>query len=395
MTNGLPKGFEAGATGASFKKPGRDDLGLIYSSKPCVLAAMFTTNIFRAAPVEICQQILASGSTVRAVIANSGQANSCTGEQGLKNCREIQAIAAKDLHISPDEILLVSTGVIGAQFDMDKWKAALPKLVESLGEKDAEGFTRAFMTTDAFPKFLHRDLALSGGSIRISVMAKGAGMICPDMATMLCVVLSDCEIDRLRWQTMFDRAVNQTFNRVCVDGDTSTNDTILGLANGASGVGLATKEEEQQLETALTDALRTIAKMLVQDGEGARRIMRIQVHGANNDMDAEKAARAVGNSQLVKTAIYGGDANWGRIINAIGYSGVTVDPVNVGLTLCGIERFKNGCPINDDLEEELSRMLQADEVAIDISLGFGDGSYELYASDLGHEYVTLNADYRS
>lgn len=395
MIDDLPKGFSAGATAAAFKKPGRDDLGLIFSDCPCVLAALFTQNIFRSAPVLTCEKILASGNDVRAVIANSGQANACTGEQGLANCREIQTLVAKDLGIRPDETLVISTGVIGAQFDMAKWRLALPKLVKSLGSRDAEGFTRAFMTTDAFPKFASRDLNLSGGRIRLTVMAKGAGMICPNMATMLCVALTDARVERTRWQQMFIAAVNHTFNRVTVDGDTSTNDTILGLANGASGVSLNNDDDEQSLQTALTEILGKVSRMLVKDGEGAKRVIHIRVKGAASTNDARLAARAVGNSQLVKTAIYGGDGNWGRIVNAVGYSGANLKPGEVSLSLCGIERFKEGRPVNDDKEDELAALLQADEISVDLTMGKGIGEYELWASDLGHEYVSLNSDYRS
>jgi len=395
MIDDLPKGFKAGATGASFKKAGRDDLGLLFSDRPCVLGALFTQNLFRAAPVQVCQEILASGGDVRAIVANSGQANSCTGEQGLKNCAEIQAAIAADLGIRPGEVLPISTGVIGQQFDMAKWRQALPKLVRSLGSRDAEGFTRAFMTTDAFPKFASRDLELSNGRVRLAVMAKGAGMICPNMATMLCVALTDALVERKNWQAMFTKAVNLTFNRVSVDGDTSTNDTILGLANGASGVDLANERDEKIFSQALTEILGNVAHMLVKDGEGAKRVIHISVSGAASAGDAEKIARAVGNSQLVKTAIYGGDANWGRIINAVGYAGVVLDPAEVSLKLCGIERFRNGQPVNDDCEEHLAKALQADDVNVDIIVGGGSGSFSLQTSDLGHEYVSLNSDYRS
>lgn len=395
MKDDLPKGFQAGTAQANFKKAGRDDLGIIFSSEPCQAAALFTQNLFAAAPVLIDRKIMASGKPVRAIIANSGQANACTGETGLKDCREIQKLAAKDLGIEPEEIMLVSTGVIGARFDMDKWKQSLPKAIHNLGQKDAEGFTRAFMTTDAFPKFSAREMIFNDQSIRLAVMAKGAGMICPRMATMLCVCLTDAKIGREPWQAMFNAAVNQTFNRVSVDGDTSTNDTIIGLANGASGFALKKGDDLAVFESALTEILATTAAMLVKDGEGAKKIMRITVSGAWDNADAELAARAIGNSQLVKTAIYGGDANWGRIINALGYSGARAKPEETSLTLAGIERFRAGQPVNDEREAELAELLKNPEITVDLCLGNGPGSYTLLASDLGHEYVTLNSDYRS
>lgn len=395
MANNLPSGFEAGVASAAFKARDRVDLGVIFSKFPCELAALFTTNIFRAAPVEICQEILASAKNVRAIVGNSGQANACTGKEGITNCRKIQRDAAKLLGIAPDEILLISTGVIGAQFDMQKWEKALPQAIANLGKDSAEDFTSAIHTTDAFLKHSFQEIELKNGNIRLAVMAKGAGMICPNMATMLCVCLTDAAIERKNWQDKFFTAVNKTFNRVTVDGDTSTNDTILGLANGASGVHLETEEDNAIFDKALTDILQKTAYMLVQDGEGASKVLHISVKGAKNDKDAEKAARAVGNSQLVKTAIYGGDANWGRIICAVGYSGIEADSNDISLTLAGIERFRKGQPVNDERENELTEKLKEHDVTIDITLGEGPGVYTLLASDLGHEYVTLNSDYRS
>ena len=395
MIDDLPKGFKAGAAAASFKKAGRDDLGLIVSDRPCVLAGMFTQNLFKAAPVLVCQEILGTCGTARAVLANSGQANACTGEEGLDNCRATQKMVAEAAGLTPREILPVSTGVVGAHLKMDLWRDAVPALVQSLGSRDAEGFTRAFMTTDAFPKFAMREVTLSGGTARLTVMAKGAGMICPNMATMLCVALTDADVERAPWQAMFGRAVDKTFNRVSVDGDTSTNDTILGLANGASGVAARSEADLALLEEALTAILGTVSHMLVMDGEGASKVIHITVTGARDDKDAELVARSVGHSQLVKTAIYGGDANWGRIVTAVGYRGAQFDPSKVGLRLCGVERFRLGRPVNDDQEEKLAELLKAKDVDVEIDLGGGPGGYTFQASDLGHEYVTLNSDYRS
>lgn len=395
MIDDLPTGFKAGTAAANFKKAGRDDLGLIVSDRPCVLAGMFTRNLFKAAPVLVCQEILNTRGTARAVLANSGQANACTGEEGLDNCRTTQEMAAEATGLEAQEILPISTGVVGAHLKMDLWRKAVPALAQSLGSRDAEGFTRAFMTTDAFPKFAMREVTLSGGTVRLTVMAKGAGMICPNMATMLCVALTDAAVEREPWQAMFGRAVDKTFNRVSVDGDTSTNDTILGLANGASGVAARDEADLALLEEALTAILGTVSHMLVMDGEGASKVIHISVRGARNDADAELVARSVGHSQLVKTAIYGGDANWGRIVTAVGYSGASFDPAKVGLHLCGVERFRLGRPVNDDQEGTLAELLKAKDIAVDINLGDGPGSYTFQASDLGHEYVTLNSDYRS
>ncbi|HIX39493.1 MAG TPA: bifunctional glutamate N-acetyltransferase/amino-acid acetyltransferase ArgJ [Candidatus Desulfovibrio intestinigallinarum] len=394
MEKDLPKGFRASSAQAGFKAPNRYDLGLIVSDRPAQVAALFTTNVFCAAPVQVCREVVRERGVARAVVANSGQANACTGEEGLANCRETRRLVAEITGIAPEEVLTLSTGVIGAQLRMDRWRAAMPELKANLGTRDAEGFTRAFMTTDAFPKYAVREVTLSGGTVRLAGMAKGAGMICPNMATMLSVVLCDAEVEGAVWQAMFGRAVNATFNRVSVDGDTSTNDTVLGLANGASGV-TASGDDAATLETALTDILGQLAYMLVKDGEGATKVMHIRVEGAASDAEAETIARTVGHSQLVKTAIYGKDANWGRIVAAVGRSGATVRPDALVLTLCGIERFHNGQPVNDDAEDRLYELLQGNDVDIHISLGVGQGAYTLLASDLSHDYVTLNSDYRS
>ncbi len=395
QTNDLPKGFSAGTAAAGFKAQGRDDLGLIVSDRDAVAAGVFTTNVFKAAPVLVCQDILTRQRTVRAIVANSGQANACTGDEGLANCRATQRMVAEPLGLQPDSVLPLSTGVIGDQLKMDKWEAAVPELVRSLGSRDAEGFTRAFMTTDAFPKFASRDITLSGGTVRLTTMAKGAGMICPNMATMLCVCLTDAVVDPSMWQALFARCADKTFNRVSVDGDTSTNDTILALANGASGVKVTTSEDASLFERELTDILRTTAHMLVKDGEGATRVMHIHVSGADSDMDAEQIARTVGHSQLVKTAIYGRDANWGRIVAAVGRSGVSMRAEDVSVSLCGIELFRAGQPVAGNFDAQLEEPLSREDIPMEICVGRGPGSYTLEASDLSVDYVKLNSDYRS
>ena len=395
QNNDLPKGFQAGAAQAGFKTQGRDDLGLILSETDAVAAGVFTTNVFRAAPVQVCQEVLSQHTTARAIVANSGQANACTGEEGIKNCHLTQQMIAERLGIEPDSVLTMSTGVIGDQFKMEKWTAAVPSLIASLGSRDAEGFTRAFMTTDSFPKFASKDIKLSGGTVRLTTMAKGAGMICPNMATMLCVCLTDAVVDPEKWQALFARCADATFNRVSVDGDTSTNDTILALANGASAVSITEPADAAIFEKELTDILRTTAHMLVKDGEGATKVMHIHVTGADSDVDAEKVARTVGHSQLVKTAIYGRDANWGRIVAAVGRSGVKMRAEDVSVTLCGVELFRNGQPLGGNFDAQLEGPLQEEDIPIEISVGKGPGTYLLEASDLSVGYVKLNSDYRS
>ncbi len=390
----LPRGFSVGTAAAGFRKAGRDDLGLIVSDRPAVSAGLFTTNMFKAAPVLVCQQALARRPAMRAIVANSGQANACTGSMGLKNCRETLKMVGAATGLAPEDILPLSTGVIGDQLKMDLWQNAVPELCKTLGSRNAEDFTRAFMTTDSFPKFLSRDVRLSGGSVRLTGMAKGAGMICPNMATMLAVVLTDAKVDATQWQEMFQRAVDATFNRVSVDGDTSTNDTILGLANGAAEVTLS-EEDMLPFEAALTGLLGEVSYMLVRDGEGATKVIHITVKGARNTHDAEKVARTVGHSQLVKTAMYGRDANWGRIVAAVGRSGALFEPDDVCVSLCGVEVFAQGQPLAPDFDDVLKEPLQKTDIYVDIVLGAGTGEYMFKASDLTHDYVSLNAEYRS
>ena len=365
-----PKGFRFATACAGFRKEGRADLALLVSDVPAVAAGTFTQNRFPAAPVLVAKAMLAERPAARAVVINSGQANACTGDEGMRNCRTTQELVAGALGLEASDILPASTGVIGAQLKMDLWEKAAPALAANLGKATPEDFARA-------------------------IMAKGAGMICPNMATMLSVVLCDAQVEASVWQKMLRDAVELTFNRVTVDGDTSTNDTLYGLANGASGVSASDEESLKALSAALTSVLGDLAYMLVKDGEGASKVARIHVTGAASDADAERVARTVGHSQLVKTALYGRDANWGRIVAAVGRSGADFNPDDVVVTLCGVELFRKGQPTDLDFDALLEEPLKQRDLPIDIVLGSGSGSYTLLASDLGHEYVNVNADYRS
>lgn len=390
-----PQGFRFAVAAAGFRKENRPDLALLVSDVPAVAAGTFTQNRFPAAPVVVAKAMLAERPEARAVVINSGQANACTGDEGMRNCRLTLELVGRAAGLDPSAVLPASTGVIGAQLKMDLWEKAAPVLAANLGQSTPEDFASAIMTTDAFPKLSHREVALPGGVVRLVGMAKGAGMICPNMATMLSVVLCDAEVEASLWQKLLREAVDQTFNRVTVDGDTSTNDTLYGLANGASGVAVADGESVAALSAALVSVLGDLAYMLVQDGEGASKVARIHVTGARSDADAERVARTVGHSQLVKTALYGRDANWGRIVAAVGRSGAEFEPEDVRVSLCGVELFRNGQPTDLDFDALLEEPLKRRDLPIDIILGAGPGSYTLLASDLGHEYVNVNADYRS
>lgn len=389
-----PKGFKLAAVNAGFRQKERPDIALLVSDYPAVAAAMFTQAAFVAAPVIVAKELVAANMPIRAVLVNTGQANACTGEEGMANCRETLRLVAKACGLNATEILPASTGVIGDQMKMDLWEKAVEPLAEKLGTAGVEDFANAIRTTDAFPKFGGAAVELSGGTVTIAGMAKGAGMICPNMATMICVVLCDAMLDAAVWQSMFNEAVNRTFNRITVDGDTSTNDTIFGLANGASGV-MMKQEDYALLQAALLKLLGDLAYMLVQDGEGATKVMHISVTGAQDDADAEKIARTIGHSPLVKTAMYGKDANWGRIAAAVGRSGASFNAKDVRVTLCGVEVFRNEQPTASDFDAVLKAPLQERDIPIDIVVGSGNGSYTLLASDLTHKYVDINAAYRS
>ncbi len=380
---------------AGFRKSGRIDLALVVSDRPAQAAGVFTLNKFKAAPVLVGEEILAGTATARAVVINSGQANACTGDEGVANCRETMRLVSGKLGVEAVEILPASTGVIGVHLKMDCWEKAVPGLVEGLGQASLEDFAKAIMTTDKYPKFTGKTVTLSKGDVVVAGVAKGAGMICPNMATMLSVVICDAALDVQTWRDMLRSAVDLTFNRVTVDGDTSTNDTLYGLANGASGVGLQNSDDRDLLQKGLVDVLGQLAYLLVQDGEGATKVIHVRVTGAKSAADAEKAARTVGHSPLVKTAIYGKDANWGRIVAALGRSGADFAPEEVMVEMCGVELFKNGRPTELDFDALLKEPFEKTDIKLDISLGSGPGSYTLLASDLTHEYININADYRS
>ncbi|MDD3311095.1 bifunctional glutamate N-acetyltransferase/amino-acid acetyltransferase ArgJ [Pseudodesulfovibrio sp.] len=391
----VPKGFRFAAAAASFKKPGKLDLGAIVSDAPAVAAGVFTTNKFKAAPVLQCREMLAEGRRMSGFLANSGQANACTGETGRANCRAALELAGKALGVPAEGLLPASTGVIGAQFDMSKWEAAMPALAESLKTGAPEDFARAIMTTDTVHKIAEASFELGGGEVRVLGMCKGAGMISPKMATMLSFVICDADISAEAWRTMLADCVNLSINRVTVDGDMSTNDCVLALANGASGVAIESEDDYVLLRKHLLAVLEDLAYKIVMDAEGGTKVAFIEVSGAKDDADAEKVARAVGNSPLVKTALFGSDPNWGRIVCAAGYSGADFKADDLVLKIGGVLVFRNGTPEPGDMDDLLGPIMKERDIVIHIAVGDGPGSSLLLASDLTREYVSINADYRS
>ncbi|WP_285906661.1 bifunctional glutamate N-acetyltransferase/amino-acid acetyltransferase ArgJ [Pseudodesulfovibrio pelocollis] len=391
----IPKGYRFAAVQAGLKKPGKFDLGAIVSDVPAVAAGVFTTNKFKAAPVLQCREMLADGRKMSGFLVNSGQANACTGDLGRANCRETLNLAARALDVPADELLPASTGVIGAQFDLARWEAAMPALAQSLETGTPELVARAIMTTDTVHKLAHARFGMPSGEVRLLGMCKGAGMISPNMATMLSFILCDADISAEAWQTMLADCVNLTINRITVDGDMSTNDCVMALANGASGVAIESEDDYIALRKHLLGVLEELAYKIVMDAEGGTKVAFIQVSGAKSDADAEKVARAVGNSPLVKTALFGSDPNWGRIVCAAGYSGAAFKPEDLVLKIGGILVFRNGTPEPGDMDGLLKPIMQERDIVIHIDIGDGPGSTLLLASDLSRDYVSINADYRS
>jgi glutamate N-acetyltransferase/amino-acid N-acetyltransferase len=367
------------------KPSGKPDLALVASRTPAAVAGVFTTNRVKAAPVILSQQRAAAGRA-RAAIVNSGNANACTGEEGMRAAERMAAAAARRLELAADEVLVLSTGVIGVPLPVEKIEAALPALTPSPDGGDAAA--RAIMTTDTRPKTAAVELALEGATVRIGGMAKGAGMIHPNMATMLAVITTDAAIAPADLQRHLSASARRSFNRIDVDGDTSTNDSVVLLANGASGTTLP----GELFAEALTQVCVTLARQIAADGEGATKLLEVTVTGAARLEDAEKAARAITRSTLVKAAMYGNDPNWGRILCAAGYSGAVFDPAAARLVVQGIPLFAHGVPLPFDAPAA-SAALRAPEVAVQLDLGSGDESATAWGCDLSPEYVRFNAEY--
>ncbi|NDV23870.1 bifunctional glutamate N-acetyltransferase/amino-acid acetyltransferase ArgJ [Desulfovibrio sp. JC022] len=390
-----PKGYKFAALEAGFKYHGRNDLALILSDMPAVAAAVFTKNKFQAAPVTVGKEILAESQTVRGAIINAGLANACTGAEGIEDCRESLVLVAKYLGLNSRDLLPSSTGVIGPRFNMDRWREAAPKLKGALAENDPVKAAKAIMTTDKFPKLAWGEIECDGKPLRMLGMCKGAGMISPNMATMLGFITCDAEVDPKWWQETLHRCIDKSFNCVTVDGDTSTNDTVMALANGTSEVKADTDEKKAAIEALLLDICQQLSYMIVQDAEGGTKVMHINVSGATSDEDAELMVRAVGNSPLVKTALFGEDPNWGRIVAAAGRSGAEFDPDKLTLSFGKIVVFEKGKPVEGDMDALLEPIMRKQDVEVNITLGDGNGSSVLQASDLTREYISINADYRS
>lgn len=396
------KGFEAAGVSAEIKYKGRDDMAVIYSQVPCKAAGTFTTNVVKAAPVKWDQEIVKNSESVQAVIVNSGIANACTGAEGYGYCKETADAAAKYLNVAADGVLIGSTGVIGKQLPMDRVTAGVKKLAQAKSDSIEAGTNaaKAIKTTDTCEKEIAFEIEAGGKTVTIGGMAKGSGMIHPNMCTMLSFITTDAVIGKEALQHALSGDVEDTYNMISVDGDTSTNDTVLLIANGLAEneeIKEGTKDYEEFVK-ALHEVNEYLAKKIAGDGEGATALFEVKIIGAESKEQAKIISKSVATSNLTKTAIAGHDANWGRILCAMGYSGAQFDPEKVDLffeSKAGkIQIIENGTAV-DYSEEEATKILSQKEVTATADIKMGTETATAWGCDLTHGYIDINADYRS
>jgi glutamate N-acetyltransferase / amino-acid N-acetyltransferase len=379
----------------------RLDLALIVADDPAgaATAGVFTTNRFCAAPVEICKERLKKSPRSKGLLVNAGIANACTGDEGLRRAAQMTRMAAETLAVSEDAILVASTGVIGQQVRLESLDGALPELVRSLRANGWEDAARAIMTTDLVPKMASARVEISGKTVTVGGIAKGSGMIAPNMATMLAFVCTDVAVETDILRALVSEETVSTFNCITVDGDTSTNDTLLVMASGKAGNAPLLSKDSPETRTfaqALNAVLLDLSKQIVLDGEGATKIIEVRVTGAEDETSAKDVAMTVANSPLVKTAFFGQDANWGRIVAAAGRAGVPLDPERVTLHFDEVCVFRDGTPVGGSrVEEEASRVFRQKEIVVTLNLGMGNATMSVYTCDFSFDYVKINASYRS
>lgn len=392
------EGFKFSAVAAGVKKAGTErlDIGLIASDVPASAAVVTTTNLVFAAPVAITRERVARG-TCQAVLINSGNANAYTGNQGLKCAKDLTGEVAAALGISSDFVVPMSTGVIGHQLPVDRMRPTIPGLVSGLGEHRFMDVAHAMMTTDTRPKTAAVDAEISLGPFRIVGMCKGAGMISPNMATMLAIILTNLRVEPLVLRECLIGAVRESFNAVTIDGDMSTNDTVLVLAGGHHGAATlpAGPSDRKAFASALDKVCLDLARQIVLDGEGATKVVEVRVVGAPDHESASRIARVIADSPLVKTAFHGEDPNWGRIICAAGRAGIAFNPDRIDLSIGVVPIVRNGLLVPGDWESAAHGAMQAKEFTVTLDLKSGDATARMYTTDLSEEYVTINADYRS
>lgn len=391
-----PQGFMAGAVEAEIKKADKKDIAVIYSQKKCQAAACCTTNQVRAACIDLCREHLQDGQA-QAIVVNSGNANACTGQQGILDSKAMAALTARQLGIQVSDVLVASTGVIGVFMPMDRVKKGIAEACAVVSRPGGHEAALAIMTTDLVEKEIAVEIEMNGHKVRIGGIAKGSGMIHPNMATMLSFITTDAAVSSSCLQKMLKKAVDQSFNMISVDRDTSTNDMVAVLANGLSGNPLIDEEDSPgytQFAEALNYVCITLAKKVARDGEGATRMIEVQVENAPDEYSARLIARSVTASNLTKAAVYGEDANWGRVICAAGYSGAAFDPARVDIFLGSLQVAQNGMGLL--FNEELARVqLQQDPVVIRLDLKSGSSGAIAWGCDLSYEYVRINAAYRT
>lgn len=386
----FPEGFLATGLHCGIR-PERKDLALLWCTSQAAAAGLFTQNQVCAAPVKLCREHVRDG-IARAVLINSGNANACTGSQGMADAQEMVELAASSLGVAASDVLLCSTGVIGQALPMSALREGIPRLKDGLSVAGGEQACRAILTTDAFEKTCGAMVDGPEGSYKIGGMAKGAGMIHPNMATTLAFLTTDANLDPHLLQTALKQATDASFNSISVDGDTSTNDTILALSSGASGVKITSGLAFERFKEALTLVAQDLAKKVVRDGEGARCLVEIQVTGAADNVAARQVAETVSGSLLFKTMLAGGEPNWGRVLAAAGRSGVPLCEDDCELSFDGVTVFSRGKGLPEN-QAEASRVLQKDEILMRLHLGRGEGQATFWTCDIGHGYVELNGAY--
>ncbi len=389
-------GFLFSGVSAGIKKDGRRDLGLIYSEVPAGAAGLFTTNAVKAAPVQLDIKRI-KGGRCQAIVANSGNANACTGAEGLRNARKVSQWIAGELKIREPQVLVASTGVIGNALPMNPIRKSIPELVQSLSPDGFMKSVEAIMTTDTFPKVEVAACRIKGQRVKLCGMIKGAGMIRPDLATMLCFLATDAAIEPPLLQRMLERAAEGSFHRITVDGETSTNDTVLLLANGKAGHSILRRMDRdgEAFQTMLSEVCRKLSVSLVKDGEGATKLIEIEVRGARSLEDAKRGAYAIAHSPLVKTAFFGEDANWGRILCALGHSGARIDPNTIDVFFDRAPIVRSGRGIGGRSEDRAGEVIKRKSFKVTVDVHQGKNQFSVLTTDLSLDYVKINGSYRS
>ncbi len=390
------KGFLFSGISAGIKKNGKRDLGLIYSEVPAEVAGLFTTNAVQAAPVQLDRERIRRGAC-QAIVVNSGNANACTGRQGLRDAKRVSSFVAKRLKIDERLVFPSSTGVIGNRLPMRKIEEGVPRLIDQLSSDGWMKAVEAMMTTDTFPKVEVATCRIKGKPVKLCGMVKGAGMIRPNLATMLSFLVTDACIKAPLLQRMLEKAAEASYERITVDGETSTNDTVLLLANGKAGHPYLNRMDHdgEAFQAVLSKVCRSLAESVVKDGEGATKLVEILIRKARNIEEAKQAAYAVAHSPLVKTAFFGEDANWGRILCALGYSGVHIDPNKIDLFFDNAPVVKKGTGVGPRLEAKAGQTLKKKSFKVTVDLHQGKSQFSVLTTDLSLDYVKINASYRS